>query len=347
MLAGFTLGGAFLTKSPAIFFALLIPFSLLLAPIKKDNFKRVIIKAAPLFFVTYIIGFGLYNILRLGPEFHMLSIRNKDYVYPLTHILQSPFNPLITFIEASVNWFWKLGPSVFLPLASAGLLLNFRKYKSEILLLSTWVFIPWFASAEYAKVFTARYILYILPYLVILAASVFIMSRKGILKVFLFAFVMHATIVNIQILGNVESAPLPRSERSGYLEEWTAGTGIKEISEYIREQAKNLPAGRQVIVGTEGYFGTLPNGLQVYLNDIPEITVIGTGLDFTEVPESLIESKEAGNKTYFVVNSTRFLVNPEDVGLKVIKVYPKAERPDGSRENMMFMEVKDNNFGDS
>ena len=347
MLAGFTLGGAFLTKSPAIFFALLIPFSLLLAPIKKDNFKRVIIKAAPLFFVTYIIGFGLYNILRLGPEFHMLSIRNKDYVYPLTHILQSPFNPLITFIEASVNWFWKLGPSVFLPLASAGLLLNFRKYKSEILLLSTWVFIPWFASAEYAKVFTARYILYILPYLVILAASVFIMSRKGILKVFLFAFVMHATIVNIQILGNVESAPLPRSERSGYLEEWTAGTGIKEISEYIREQAKNLPAGRQVIVGTEGYFGTLPNGLQVYLNDIPEITVIGTGLDFTEVPESLIESKEAGNKTYFVVNSTRFLVNPEDIGLKVIKVYPKAERPDGSRENMMFMEVKDNNFGDS
>lgn len=346
MLAGFTLGGAYLTKSPAIFFALLIPFSLLLAPIKKDNFKKVIIKVAPLFFVTYIIGFGLYNILRLGSEFHMLAIRNGDYVYPLTHILQSPFNPLLTFVKASVNWFWKLGPSVFLPLVSAGLLLNFRKYKSEVLLLSAWVFIPWFASAEYAKVFTARYILYILPYLVILAASVFIMSRKGILKVFLIAFVMHAAIVNIQILGNIESAPLPRSERSGYLEEWTAGTGVREISEYIKREYLENPT-QKIVVGTEGYFGTLPNGLQVYLNDIPEITVIGTGLDFTEVPESLIESKEAGNKTYFVVNSTRLLVEPEDIRLNVIKVYPKAERPDGSRENMMFMEVKDNDLGDS
>ncbi|MCX6705960.1 MAG: hypothetical protein NTV24_02535, partial [Candidatus Woesebacteria bacterium] len=120
-------------------------------------------------------------------------------------------------------------------------------------------------------------------------------------------------------------ANLPNSERSGYLEEWTAGDGIKEISEYLRNENIKEP-NKKIVVGTEGFFGTLPDGLQIYLNDVPEITVIGTGLDFKEVPQSLMESKKFGNKTYLVVNKSRFFGDADKLGLELVAVYPKALR---------------------
>jgi hypothetical protein len=338
MIAGFLLGDALLTKSPAIFFVLLLPFTLLLALSYKN--KVEVLKVLPLLFVTYVIGFGLYNILRLGPEFHMLAIRNKDYVYPLTHVLESPFDPLITFLKASIVWLWKLGPGIFVLLSFAGLILNFKKYPKEVLLVTAWALLPLLVSAEYAKVFTARYILYVLPYLVVLSALVFRSKKIKFIKVLLVVLLFHAALIDFKILGSIESAPLPRSERSGYLEEWTAGTGIKKASEFIRTQHKNNPS-QKIVVGTEGYFGTLPDGLQAYLNDLPEITVIGTGLDFTEIPSSLIDSKRAGNKTFFVVNDSRMKVKPEEIGLLVLQSYPKAQRPDGSREVLLLMEVGD------
>jgi len=135
-----------------------------------------------------------------------------------------------------------------------------------------------------------------------------------------------------------EKANLPRSERSGYLEEWTAGTGIKEVNDFIRiEQQKDL--NTKIIVGTEGYFGTLPDGLQIYLNDMPQVTVIGVGLNFEFLPDSLMGSKKAGNKTYLVVNSDRLNNSAKNLGLNLIAAYPKAVKPDNSRQTLYLFEV--------
>jgi len=347
MIAGFFLGGALLTKSPGIFFVLLLPTVLILAKWPK-SLKRRFSKVSVfvfLFSFTYAIAYGMYNILRLGSEFHMVGIRNKDYVYPLGHIFERPFDPLMPFLDRAVEWFWMLGPSVLLVLVLSGIVIHFRKNVKEVVLLAAWAFIPLVVSAEYAKVFTARYLLFIFPYLVVLASVVFLpiggllsKNRKRLLGLLFVIFVIHAFWINYLILVNVDAAPLPRSERSGYLEEWTAGTGIYEVSEKIRERHKLFP-DQKIVVGTEGYFGTLPNGLQVYLNDLVDITVVGVGLDFSEVPESLLESKRAGNTTYFVVNDSRLFVYAREVGLNLLAAYPKAKRPDGSRETLLFFEV--------
>ncbi|MFV1917698.1 MAG: hypothetical protein ACC618_04440, partial [Patescibacteria group bacterium] len=81
------------------------------------------------------------------------------------------------------------------------------------------------------------------------------------------------------------------------------------------------------------------DALQAYLNDLPEITVIGVGQPIRDVPVQLVESKQAGNKTYLVVNSTRFLGDAEELGLELSAVYPKAFRPDGSRESLYLFKV--------
>lgn len=338
MLSGFALGGGLLTKSPAIFYALILPLTWLLTRWPEEIKGKVIhlIKLSGLFLVTLAIGWGLYNILRLGPNFHMIALRNKDYVFPISHLWTNPKDPLFAFVGRSFEWIWSMGPSMTLVLAVVGLL-NFRRYPKEILVLGAWFLFPILVQSEFAKVFTARYILFSLPYLYILAASAFLLKGKlsKILVAGLIILLFTAFKFDSLLLTSPEKADLPTSERTGYLEEWTAGHGIKEVSEILREEYKKDPEAK-IVVGTEGFFGTLPDGLQIYLNDVPEITVIGVGIFIEEVHPSLKESKKAGNTTYLVVNNTRLKGDPEKLGLKLIAAYPKALRTEGTKEYIIY-----------
>lgn len=339
MIAGFLLGGAFLTKSPALYFALLLPITVLFVDWNHKGKVIQFAKTVGFWLVTVVIGYGFYNIQRLGPNFHMLQSRSLDYVYPISHVFESPFDPLKPFLMEVGRWLWILGPSVFVVLLILGIVLNSKKYPRQILFVTILAFAPILSSAEFAKVFTARYIFFSVPYLCILAAlALNSIKQKWIIGVF-GIFIIHSLLVDYQLLTNPQQAYLPRSERSGYLEEWTAGYGIKEISALIRDEYQRNPS-QKIVVGTEGYFGTLPDGLQMYMNDMPQITIIGVGLPIKDIHNSLKESKEAGNKTYLVVNSTRFVENADTAQLKLIASYPKAERPDGSREHLFLFELK-------
>lgn len=343
MLAGFSLGGALLTKSPALFFSLLIPVSWLLV-VKLDSLKKAmihLIKLVFLFIPTYSIAYGLYNILRLGPNFNLISSRNMDYVYPISHFLTDPKDPFLPLFDRSFEWIRMMGPWPIIFLAAIGIFLTGRKYIKEKFLLGVWFIGPILVQSEFAKVYTARYILFTLPYLAILAALAFIsgkfINQVSILILLLFVFL--SLKFDLLLLMNVQVANLPRSERSGYLEEWTAGTGIKEVSDYLINQYQTDP-GQKIVVGTEGFFGTLPDGLQIYLNSYPQITVIGVGLNFDILHPSLVNAKKAGDRTFLVVNSSRFHNNPDKLGLKLISSYSKATKPDGSMEELLFYEVE-------
>ncbi len=345
MIAGFTLGGAWLTKSPALFFALMLPFFWLFAPWKKGLKKnlRVFLKSLSLSLISIAIGFGFYNILRLGPNFHMIAIRNMDYVYPLGHLFERPFDPLKVFMVASFKWIWVMGPLSLLVLSLISYFANIKNYGKQILVLTIWFLGPIIVQSEFAKTLTARYFLFTIPYLILLAASVFTTKNKlvrNISTAFVALFIIQSSIFNYHLISNPEKAPLPRVERSGYLEEWTAGHGIKETADYlIREQEANPQ--EKIVIGTEGYFGTLPDGLQMYLNDYPQITAIGVGLTFDELPTPLYESKKFGNKTYLLVNDSRYYYDPEKKGLKLVKEFPKAEKPTGVRDSLLLLEVTD------
>lgn len=336
MLAGFALGAALLTKSPALFFSLLLPTTWLLLNWQTPPRKRLLhlVKLAYLTAVTYLIAYGMYNILRLGPNFHLITARNQDYIFPLSHIWINPKDPFIFHLDRAFEWIRMMGSSLILVLAVLGIFTNLRKYFKEIALPLIWFLFPILIQSEFAKVFTARYILFSIPFLFILAASSLV-TRTILVRrfsvVLLLILIFQALKFDYFLLSDPEKANLPRSERSGYLEEWTAGTGIAEVAEYLKEKQKEVP-NQKIVVGTEGYFGTLPDGLLIYLNEVPEITVIGVGIDISETPSSLIDSKKAGNKTYLVVNSSRLKADPEELGLELVSVYPKAFRPEGIKE---------------
>lgn len=364
MVAGFTLGAALLTKSPALFFIILIPFTAFFSDWPESSRKKIFYfaKLLSLWMIIIVIGYVIYSILRLGPNYHLIASRNQDYVYPISHLLQRPLDPFMPHIIKAVNWFWLMSPGPLMIIGLFSIILGIKKRSKKVIFLSIWLLLPILVQAEFAKAFTTRYTLFSFPSLVILASVIALTSKKDIILsnfpknmkriipkltfALVLLFCLQSLYIDYLLLNDIERAPLPRVMRGGYLEEWTAGIGIKETSEIIRSEHYLNPS-EKIVVGTEGYFGTLPDALQAYLNDLTDVTVIGVGLDFTQLPNSLKESWLAGNKTYLVVNSTRLEGEPEELGLKLVAAYPKALRPEdikeyvmhGPRETMYLFEV--------
>ncbi|MBI4033349.1 MAG: glycosyltransferase family 39 protein [Candidatus Blackburnbacteria bacterium] len=359
MLTGFSLGAAWLTKSPAIFFLLLLPTTLVVSSWPQPKAGRPLdgkvlhlIKLLALWAVSWIIAVVIYNILRLGPNFHMVALRNKDYIFPLSHFLTNPLDPLQFHLKEIIEWFWVLLPATVLIGAVVGVLRRGRRFWREFLVLALWVIFPLLVQGELAKVFTARYILFTIPPIFALAAVGFEGLTQKIKNssywILLILFALPSLWIDYLLLTKPEEAPLPRVERSGYLEEWTAGTGIREVAVFLRAEHNRNP-DKTIVVGTEGFFGTLPDGLQIYLTNIPGIIVKGVGVSISTVDSSLIEAKKAGDKVFLVVNSSRFEGKAENLGLKLLAAYPKAERAKrtrefvvhGPRESLYLFEVTD------
>jgi len=341
MITGMVLGGALLTKSPAIFFALFIPVGLLFLSFKKkNNFLRIL----ALWAIVWIFGFGIYNfLLRLGPGFQMIAMRNKDYLFSLKEILSHPLDPLKPHLGDLASWFPNLLTWPILLLSLGGLLVGLKNKFRQTLFLLIWLLIPLLAQSVFAKVFTPRYILFtIWPFLIFAAFFMDwlwskLKKKNCLLIILLLIIIIPAIRYDWLLLTNPEKAPLPRNLRNGHLEEWTAGQGLKESAEFFKEKAKSS----KVFVGTEGFFGTLPDGLQIYLEGTPNITVIGVGWPVSGVHQSLINSL-VDNEVYLLVNQSRLNLLPQANGLVLIKEYPKAAWPDGHRDKLLLFQLDKN-----
>ncbi|MDP3888512.1 MAG: glycosyltransferase family 39 protein [bacterium] len=336
MVAGFVMGGALLTKSPAMFFILLLPFTALLLDFKSKKWKTQLIKLAGLWLISYFFAFAIYNILRLGPNFQMIGSRNQDYVFSFREVLSHPLNPFMPHVGQVWEWLWSfLGLPLILTFFG-GVILGLKKLDRKIFLLLFWFLIPFLIQMAIAKVFTARYIFFTVPYL-LLIASFFVVSLKRIK--FLMIIVIAAIIVpslwfNYFLLTSPQKAPLPADERRGYLEEWTSGYGIAQVRDYLR----NYPTDKQIIVGTEGSFGTLPDGLQIYFDKDQRVTIIGVGLGLDQISNQLLDSVNAGNPTFLVANKSR--IKNSDPRLKLISAYPKAESAK-NHDSLLFYKVEE------
>ncbi len=337
MITGILLGLALITKSPALFFALLLPTGIILS----EHITRRPANLLRLFFlwgVVYLFALAIYNILRLGPEFQMIAVRNKDYVFSLVEILAHPLNPLWDNLKNSLEWFWILLTPLSFAAAIVGGILVLRRQFKEGVFLWLWFLFPLLSQSAVAKVYTSRYILFTVPVLLIFAAYflavIFFWLKNKILTILVLTiFFIWPTYQIGLLLTNPQKAWLPAKERNGYLEIWTAGYGIKEAADYLKEVAKK----EKVLVGTEGFFGTLPDGLQSYVEGMPNITVIGLGQPIGEVPGKLTDSLK-DNRVFLLVNDSRLRVVDRQ-NLRLINQYPKAESQDGTREQLLFFEV--------
>jgi hypothetical protein len=254
----------------------------------------------------------------------MIALRNQDYIWSLSEIFKHPLDPLKPHLGDTLTIFSHYISWPVLIFASIGLFLFlFYRKNTQIIAIFSWFLLPLIANCAMAKVFTARYILFILPSAIVLMSiglSVFFKTNLGRLL-----FVLILLIPNIIWIQKISLNPFNvklTSTETGYLSGWTSGWGIKSASEFFISESKKS----NVIVGTEGAFGTLPDGLQIYTEKVPHLTVVGYGLGFTQTPEALLNAKKYGDTVYLLINQSRLSLSSKSLdSLTLINKYPKPE----------------------
>ena len=338
MVAGMAVGAAWLTKSPAMMLIILMPSTLLLFNFQKKGLSVRTGKLFGFWLIVLAFGFALYNILRLGPEFYMIATRNKDYIFSIAEIIKHPLNPLISNMQSVINWFWIwLTPSVFVTTIFGAIILYSKKRKETIFLL-VWLLVPLFAQSAIAKVYTARYVLFLIPFVLVLSAGginfLFSHLRSKVLTTVILVIILFLPVYeSLWLIVDPSKSWIPQNERSGYLEMWTAGHGIRKVADYLKQVAET----QKILVGTEGYFGTLPDGLQIYLNQVPNTTVIGVGWPIKDISDKLT-SGLIDNRVFLVANESRIELT-DFSRLKLIATYPKAVDRFGKTDRLMFYEI--------
>ncbi len=331
MVLGYFLGAGLLTKTPAMLNLIMIPLTALTLNFSAKDRARQVIKTSGLFVISIATALGIYNLLRLGPGFSSLNSRNSDYVRNPLDLLKNPLDPFIPHLRDLTD-FWPslLGYPLLIALFTGIIfaVLKKNKYAISIFLIALG---PLLIQMFLLQTFTARYMLFSIPPFLLIAAfgldNLITYLKKNqtlITTAFLLILMVWPSYFTYKLTSDIENAPLPKNERRGYLEDWTAGYGLREIAVFIEEESRK----GQVIVGTEGSFGTLPDGLQIYF-DKNRSVIFKPGK--TELTEQL-RSEASRSATYYVANESRFPLNPENTELlkRIPKAYPwsNEHKPD-------------------
>ena len=336
MILGFILGGAWLTKTPAFLNLLLLPISILVFKKAKGNSK--LLKLLIFWVLAGGIAVVMYNLLRLGPGFHLISSRNADYIFTFKELSGRPLDPFIPHFNDILDWFPKLLTLPILGFMVYGVwfIVKTKNRLGWVVLL--WALAPLLISMAFLKTFTARYLLTSIPLLLIIAGKgiegisncfsnclrqdKFQISKKILSVIIFLVLLIQPLIFNYQLLTNPPPDSLPKAERLGYFEMWTAGYGLKDIANYLVERKKD----GSVVVATEGFFGTLPDGLYIYL-DKANISVVGSHASFS----AQLKDSAKDHLTFFVGNKNNLeSIFPEGW---FIKQYPKALPMDGTKQD--------------
>lgn len=334
MFLGFSVGAGLLTKSPAAISYLWLLLSIPFFFRRGDNLWKTLGKIIAGFLAAILISQAMCGVLRLGPGFQMIGSRNQDYLYTWKEVFSHPLIPLIDNLRTTIGWVWYLLTPSTIILSILGWFSP--KTRRPFLFLLLCSILPLFGQAMIAKVYTSRYILYATYPLIPLTALGlnWLATRKGIIiKLSIIILILVPIILSGFYTFIPTKAPMPFDMRSGYLEEWTAGWGQKEIAGYlINEQSQ----GKKIVVFTEGFFGTLPDGIQIYTQNIPNITIAGSDPHNEVLPPGLLNTS-LNNERFYVINSSRNHLSINDLNkLKLIKEYPKPPRLDGSHESLLF-----------
>ena len=271
--------------------------------------------------VSIFLGFLGFYAFRLVPLFPQLFSRGSDFLYPFSILFKKE---IFSIFYANLGYFAKqyffylTAPIIFF-----AFILNSKNFNKKILLiLSTLAFI--IPLALLGKVVYPRYLLPASLFF-ILAASlslVEVFSQKKLLVKIASSLLLVITFWQsgrfiYYAQTDTDQIPFSAIDRMQYLEEWSSGHGIKETVKFIQETSQK----HSLAVATEGFFGTLPDGILMYLHrqNVDNLKVEGIGQPVRAIPVDFISKAEGFDQKLLVVNSHRLKMDlPEE---NLIKEY--------------------------
>jgi 4-amino-4-deoxy-L-arabinose transferase-like glycosyltransferase len=287
------------------------------------------------FCLAVTLGLAIFLVMRLSPSFGTLFARSQDFTFSINEVLQGQVSQIGGNLWALSRWLFIY--TTFPVMALWFFIPTIRIRERYVIPPIAWLIaaiiflIPFMI---FGKVVASRYLL---PVVALLIPPT-IMALKQVWKrhpiaawVIVGLVVMQSGWFSWPLLTNPDTTPFPKEDRVQYLTEWSSGHGIAEVRDFIVQEA----GANRVVVATEGYFGTLPDGLFMYFHRSPlldRVEIYGIGQPVHAIPETL-KAKATGADTYLLVNSHRMRVSPTDPAIELIAEYP---RPDNAPRLQLY-----------
>lgn len=336
LILGMILGGGLLTKTIGFISIYLLPTTLLLFDWQRKKRLHRLSKWLGLALIAVVLSQLYYGILRLSPWFHMIAQKDTTFVFSMKEWLNQPYRFFHGNIQGEADWvlsystyplallyilafpalialpifrFWRPESHNLLLLAWFIFPLYFlwraRKQK-EKLLLYLWFIVPFTGLAVFGKVLYPRFVFFMTMPLLILAAWTLNhiykyftshVKMRSIFYVVFFILFIYPLYSNTKILFSTLTAPIPSSDRNQYINDWPSGWGIREAVDILKIEAEE----QEIAIFTEGNFGLLPYGIEIYLVDNPNIEIIGLWPIPENYTEEMIEKIEK-KPVYYISN---------------------------------------------
>ncbi len=278
LITAIVIGGGLLTKSSALFFIYLLPASVLLFGATPRNIKKQLPHIARWFGLCVIVIAGaliISSILRLSPYFHFIGDKNELFVYPVSEWVKYPFINISVNARMMVSWLVGYVTLPILFLAGVALVME-KKLWREKMLLMLWFVVPYLGLAFLGKpkFLFPRYILFMTIPLLILAAYTivqFVNRLKSLpLQILALTVALGGMLrMDFYILTDFSKAPIPQSDKIQLISGYAAGIGVQETVDFLQEKSRS----EKIYVGTVGSFGLMPQALQIYLSNNPNIEI--------------------------------------------------------------------------
>jgi 4-amino-4-deoxy-L-arabinose transferase-like glycosyltransferase len=319
--AGF--GLAIITKLPALLFIPLFIIIYWLLPPYLTTKQRLPgwLRLLGMIF----IGVGVLSLMRVSPWFPFLFTRSGDFTVGLGALVSGELGHIGYNLKNFLWWQgWYTGFLFILPILT--ILAKGGRIRGAWWLMALVTALPFIITG---KIVYSRYYLPMLVFLIpaaALAMDHLWQTRKLVAGLIGAVIVLQAIWFMQPAWTNVYQLRLPKADQEQYLTLWSAGFGIPEVRDLIIDQAVE----GEVVVGTEGYFGTLPDGLLMYFDRSPiikQVEIFGVGQPVLGLPESLKEKSQM-KPTYLLVNTSRLDFDYEAC-CEVVGRYP---RPYGGTE---------------
>lgn len=310
------------TKLPAVLF---LPSILPIALINSGLSRKKNLLALMITLIATVIAGMLFLSTSSLPAFTQLFSRGGDFLYSFSDFFAGRWTVVFSntglLLNSAVLY---LGPLILItPILS----LFFRNHRKQqfFLLLATIFFVA--PMMLLAKVLYPRYLLPMSVFFT-LSSSLFIaeiverlelqkLKNRAILAIGLALYcantVAYAAQWDFQALFSVDQLPMVAVDRMQYLEEWSSGHGIVQAVSLLQEASTT----KRIAVATEGFFGTLPDAMLVYLHNqnVDNLSVDGIGQPVHEIPQWFVNQSVGSEEQWLVVNSHRLYLNipPEDL----------------------------------
>lgn len=320
LILGMLTGMGLLVKSPALILMLLIPASYYLVLKENKLFSVKTRNFAILVIISWILAQAFYYIQKLSPWMYRISQKNEFFVVPLGEIFSEPKRIFLHF-RLATKWYIYYNTFPIAIAALSGAYLMLKKNKKLALVLLAWFLGPVVGEALIARLYAPRYIVFVAPFFLLFAA--YALSRLSKLHL-RYASLIIAILPFFHIYkATIEPLNYPFADEDGaYVDGWSAGQGVKEIASYLIERAN--ASDQQVYIGTEGTFGLLPHGLDLYAYGTENLIIEGFWPVHPTPPAKVFEMANSGKESYFIYNNTTLDKPPENTQL-ILEYQKKTE----------------------